>query len=217
VLRGLLDPTTLEDLAGVVDVAVNLQSPSTDISQLTGDLTLTRLDLQVAGLPVTQRVPTRIVARDGFARVESWNWTGQGATLGIFGQVRLADRQTAIIANGDIDLRMLTPFVRTAGMSTAGRLTPMLSITGPVDNLRVDGDLAVADGEVRLIDPRLVVSGLNAHASLTRSDLSLRSLDGSINGGALTGNGSIAYAADTGVTAHLGANIRTWPSTFPLA
>jgi len=59
------------------------------------------------------------------------------------------------------------------------------------------------------------VSGLNAHASLTRSDLTLRSLDGSINGGALTGNGSIAYAADTGVTAHLGANIRDMALDFP--
>src|SRR4029453_10596088 len=103
VLRGVLDPTTLEDLAGVVDVAVNLQTPSTDMSQATGDLTLTRLDLQLAGLPVTQRTPTRIIWRDGFARIESWNWSGQGAPLGVFGQVRLADRQAALIANGDID------------------------------------------------------------------------------------------------------------------
>jgi len=27
---------------------------------------------------------------------------------------------------------MLTPFIRTAGMSTAGRLTPKISITGPL-------------------------------------------------------------------------------------
>src|SRR5439155_2128313 len=112
VLRGILDPTTLEDLSGAIDVALNVETPSTDLTRATGDLTLTRLDLQLAGLPVTQRVPTRIVAKDGFARIESWNWSGQGATLGVFGQVRLIDRQAAIIANGDIDLRVLTPFVR---------------------------------------------------------------------------------------------------------
>ena len=215
VLRGVLDPTTLEDLAGVVDVAVNLQTPSTDVSQATGDLTLTRLDLQVAGLPVTQRTPTRIVARDGFARIESWNWSGQGATLGVFGQVRLADRQAAIIANGDIDLRVLTPFVRTAGISTAGRLTPKLSITGSLDAPRLDGDVALADGEVRLIDPRVVLNGLTAHASLTRSELALRELNGSINGGALTGSGSVAYEAETGATAHLAADIRDMALDFP--
>ena len=215
VLRGVLDPTTLEDLAGVVDVAINLQTPSTDLLQATGDVTLTRLDLQMAGLPVTQRTPTRIVAKDGFARIESWNWTGQGATLGVFGQVRLADRQAAIIANGDIDLRVLTPFVRTAGMSTAGHLAPKLSITGPIDAPRIDGDVALADGEVRLIDPRVVVNGLTAHASLTRSELLLRELNGSINGGALTGSGSVAYEADTGATAHLAADIRDMALDFP--
>jgi len=215
VLRGVLDPTTLEDLAGVVDVAVNLETPSTDVSQATGDLTLTRLDLEMAGLPVTQRTPTRIVAKDGFARIESWNWSGQGATLGVFGQVRLADRQAAIIANGDIDLRVLTPFVRTAGMSTAGRLTPRLSITGPIDTPRIDGDVALADGEVRLIDPRVVLNGLTARASLTRSELALRELNGSVNGGALTGTGTVAYEPETGATAHLAADIRDMALDFP--
>src|SRR6185503_7007298 len=150
-----------------------------------------------------------------FARIESWNWSGQGATLGVFGQVRLADRQAAILANGDTDRRVLTPFVRTAGVSPAGHLTPKLSITGPLDAPRIDGDVALADGEVRLIDPRVVINGLTARASLTRSDLTLRELNGSINGGALTGSGSIAYEADTGATAHLAADIRDMALDFP--
>ncbi len=70
VLRGMIDPATLEDLAGTVDLAVNVETPSTDLSGALGDVTLTRLDLQVGGLPVTQRVPTRIVLKDGFARIE---------------------------------------------------------------------------------------------------------------------------------------------------
>ena len=49
VLRGILDPITLEDLAGTVDIAVNVETPSADLLRATGDLTLTRLDLQVAG------------------------------------------------------------------------------------------------------------------------------------------------------------------------
>ena len=215
VLRGVLDPITLEDFTGVVDVAVNVDTPSMDASQVTGDVTLTRLELQMAGLPVTQASPTRIVAKDGFARIESWNWSGQGATLGVFGQVRLADRQAAIIANGDIDLRVLTPFVRSTGMSTAGRLTPRLSITGSLDDPRIDGDMVLADGEVRMIDPRVIVTGLNARASLTRTDMTLRSLNGSLNGGALTGSGSVAYDADSGITAQLAADVRDMALDFP--
>jgi len=215
VLRGILDPATLEDLSGTVDAAVNVETPSTDLARATGDLTLTRLDLLLAGLPVTQRVPTRIVLKDGFARVESWNWSGTGATLGVFGQVRLADRQAALLANGDIDLRVLTPFVRSAGLSTAGRLTPKLSITGPLDAPRIDGDLALDAGEVRLVDPRIIVNGLTARAALTRTDMTLRSLNGSINGGSLTGSGNVAYEPESGLTAHLAADISDMALDFP--
>ena len=216
VLRGILDPATLEDLAGTVDLAVNVETASTDLTRATGDLTLTRLDLQMAGLPVTQLVPTRIVVRGGFARVESWNWTGTGATLGVFGQVRLADRQAAIIANGDIDLRVLTPFVRSAGMSTAGHLTPKLSITGPLDMPRIDGDVALDGGEVRLVDPRIVINGLTARVALTRTDMTLRELNGFINGGALTGSGSVGYEPDAGLNAHLTADISDMAIEFPV-
>jgi outer membrane protein assembly factor BamA len=216
VLRGMLDPTTLEDLAGTVDVALNVEAPSTDLSRATGDLTLTRLDLQMSGLPVTQRVPTRFVSRDGFVRIESWSWSGEGATLGVFGQVRLADRQAAIIANGDIDLRVLTPFVRSAGLSTGGHLTPRLSITGPIDSPRIDGDVALDEGEVRLVDPRIVVNGLSARAALTRTEMTLRALNGSINGGSLAGSGTVSYQPDAGLNAHLAADIRDMALEFPV-
>jgi len=197
VLRGIVDPAALEDVSGGVDVSLNLQTPSLDMVQATGDLTLTRLDLRVAGLPVTQRTPTRIVARDGFARIESWTWAGEGTTVAIAGQVRLADRQAALLVNGDIDLRVLTPFVRSAGMTTGGRLTPRLSVTGPLESPRVDGDLALEGGEIRLLDPRVVVNGLGARAILTRTTLTLAQLTGSINGGTLTGEGAIEYRPES--------------------
>ena len=228
VLRGILDPGALEDISGAVDVALNVQTPSLDLARATGDLTLTRLDLRLAGLSVTQRAPTRIVAQDGFARIQSWNWAGEGATVGVAGQVRLADRQAAILANGDIDLRVLTPFVRGAGIATGGRLTPRLSVTGPIDSPRIDGDVALDSGEIRLLDPRIIVNGLTGRAILTRTTATLAALDGSINGGSLTGSGSIEYQPEvrlkpdtTGTTtggtiaATFAADIRDMALEFP--
>ena len=215
VLRGLVEPMTLEDLAGTIDLSLNLDAPSTDFTRATGDVTLTRLDVQLGGLPVTQRVPTRIVVNDGFARIESWNWTGSGATLAIFGQVRLTDRQAALIANGDIDLRTLTPFVRSAGLTIAGHLTPKLSITGPLDAPRIDGDLALDNGEVRLVDPRVIVNGLTARAALTRTEMTLRALNGTINGGTLMGGGTVSYDPDAGLSARLTADVNGMALDFP--
>ena len=215
VLRPFVDPGTLDDVTGSIDATLDLAAPSFELSGLTGELRIDRLDVRVADLPVTQRVPTRIVARDGFARVEAWEWVGQGATLDVRGQVRLEDRQAAILANGVIDLRMLTPFVRDAGMTTAGRMEPRLSITGPIDSPRIDGDVVVTDGELRLVDPRVVVSGMSMRTVLSRTSGRITALTGSINGGTLTGEGTIDYNDDGQLDLQLTSDIRGMALEFP--
>ena len=215
VLQAFVDAGTLEQLAGSVDATLDVSSPTIDLADVTGELRFDRLEMRVADLPVTQRVPTRLVVRDGFARIEAWDWVGQGATLDVRGQVRLSDRQSAILANGAVDLRMLTPFVREAGMTTAGRLVPRLSITGPIDNPRVDGDLTVTNGEIRLADPRLLVSDLGVRTVLTRTSATITSIAGNVNGGPLTGSGAIDYRADGRVDLQLTTDIRGMAMEFP--
>ena len=215
VLRPFTEPGALDEVEGSVDASLDLSTPTLELSDMTGELRINRLDVRVADLPVTQRVPTRIVARDGFARVEAWEWVGQGATLDIRGQVRLEDRQAAILANGVIDLRMLTPFLRDAGMTTAGRMEPRLSITGPIDSPRIDGDVLVTDGEVRLVDPRVIVSGLTVRTVLSRMSGRITELTGSINGGTLTGEGTIDYNDAGQLDLQLTSDIRGMALEFP--
>ncbi len=215
VLRPFVESGAVDEIEGSIDASLDLSTPTLELSSLTGELRIDRLDVRVADLPVTQRVPTRIVARDGFARVEAWEWVGQGATLDVRGQVRLEDRQAAILANGVIDLRMLTPFVRDAGMTTAGRMEPRLSITGPIDSPRIDGDVLVTDGEVRLVDPRVIVSGLTVRTVLSRMSGRITELTGTINGGTLTGEGTIDYNDDGQLDLQLTSDIRGMALEFP--
>lgn len=215
VLAPFVEAGTLDEVTGSVDATLDAAASRFDVADLTGELRIDRFDLRVADLPVAQRMPTRIVARDGFARVEAWEWVGQGATLGVRGQVRLSDRQTAILANGVLDLRMLTPFVRGAGMTSAGRLEPRLSITGPLDNPRIDGDLTITDGELRLVDPRIVISDLSVRTVLTRTTARVTTITGSMNGGALSGEGAIEYGPGAGVDVQLSAAVRGMALEFP--
>ena len=215
VLETVVDPTTLEDVAGTIDATLDLASPTFELEDVTGELRLDRLELRAADLPVTQQVPTRISVRDGLARIEAWDWTGQGATLGVRGQVSLLDRQLAILANGTVDLRMLTPFVRDAGITTAGTLVPRLSITGALDDPRIDGDLTIAGGDVRLADPRVLLSDLAGRAVLTRNGATITTLSGQVNGGPLTGDGMVTYGADGALSAQLSANVLGMALEFP--
>jgi outer membrane protein insertion porin family len=214
VLSPMLDRATIDQIAGSIDASLDLRSPRPALDGVTGQIQIDRLDVRAGDLPVTQRVPTRIRLRDGFARVEAWDWVGQGMTLAVAGQVRLADRQSAILASGVVDLRMLTPFVREAGLSAAGRLEPRLSITGVLDNPRVDGDLTISDAEVRLTDPRVLASDLNARAVLTRDSAHLLELTGTVNGGTLMGGGEIGHAAGS-LDGRLTAMVRGMALEFP--
>jgi outer membrane protein assembly factor BamA/autotransporter translocation and assembly factor TamB len=215
ILAPFVDSTTMEQLEGSVDATFDAASATFDLAALTGELRLDRLDVRIADLPMAQRTPTRIVARDGFARIEAWDWEGQGATLNVRGQVRLEDRQAAILANGLVDLRMLTPFVRDAGMTTAGRLEPRLSITGALDDPRVDGDLTLTGGELRLADPRVVATGLTMRSVVSRTSARIASLTGTVNGGILTGTGGVDYSLEQGLDVQLSTMIDGMALEFP--
>lgn len=214
VLQPWLDAATVGDIDGSLDATLNVEAPSMELDEMRGEMQIDRLDLRVADLPVAQRVPTRIVARDGFARIEAWSWSGQGADLDLAGQVRLRDGQAAILASGDLDLGMLTPFVRNAGLAAAGSLQPRLSITGNLADPRIDGDLRVSAAEIRLAEPRVVVSDLSGRIVLTRSTAAMTAMSGSINGGSLSASGTAGYRA-TGASARVGADIRGMALEFP--
>src|SRR5438093_12612504 len=83
VLSPFLDPDTLSQIVGGIDASVDLETSSLDLTDVRGEARLDRLDLRIANLPVTQRMPTRNVARNGFARVAAGDWASEGATLGV--------------------------------------------------------------------------------------------------------------------------------------
>jgi autotransporter translocation and assembly factor TamB len=215
VLEPFLDRTAVGEISGALDATVALDSPSLDLAAVKGALEIDRFDVRIADLPVTQRVPTRIGIADGFARIEAWDWAGQGATLALRGQVRLSDRQMAVLADGEVDLRMATPFVRAAGLTTAGTLRPRLSITGDMADLRIDGDLLITGAEMRLSDPRVVISDLSGRAVLTRSTATLAGMTGSINGGALTLEGGAEFGPDARLETRLSADVRGMAFEYP--
>jgi translocation and assembly module TamB len=129
--------------------------------------------------------------------------------------VRLAERTAALLADGRVDLRLLTPFVREAGVTLAGTLAPRLAVSGPLDDPRIDGGLQLADGELRLRDPDVIVTGLQASATLSPGRAVITALTGTINGGTLTGTGDVDYARLEEANATLTTAIRGMGLEFP--
>jgi outer membrane protein assembly factor BamA/autotransporter translocation and assembly factor TamB len=215
VLAPFMDASSLDQLEGTIDASLHLEAHSLDVSAIEGQVRLDRFETRVAGLPIAQREPTRLAVGDGMVRVVSWEWAGQGASLTVQGDVRLADRETALLAAARLDLRTLTPFVGASGFTLAGTLAPRVAIVGPLASPTLDGELALAGGEIRLREPRIVASGLNAFAVMTPAGGRVTSLDGSVNGGTLSGDGTISYARDTPWSLELRGQVAGMGLEFP--
>ena len=214
-LEPFLDPASLDQLDGTVDLSAQLETDTLELSALRGEVRLDRLDLRLAGLPVTQSEPTRLTFERGIARAAAWRWTGQGAMLEVQGEVRVAERQAALLAVGSVDLRTLTPFLPTTGLALSGTLSPRVAVIGPLSAPRIDGELALTGGEVRLRDPRIVASNLTAFAVLSPVGARVTSLTGEVNGGTITGSVSASYRGADPWSAELLARIAGMGLDFP--
>ncbi len=189
--RPFLDEASLARLGGRLSLSAAFDADALALDRVTGHVQLDDLDVTVAELPVRQDGPTRIDVANGFARVSHWAWAGEAVDLRVDGQVRLADRMSGLIATGAVDLRLLTPFLADAGVSTGGRLQPRLVITGPLDEAKIDGDLTLTGGELVTRDPAVAAADVTARAVLSRNRLDLLSMTGTLNGGTLSGRGGI--------------------------
>jgi outer membrane protein assembly factor BamA/autotransporter translocation and assembly factor TamB len=215
VLSPFLPPESIAQIAGALDATVHLEASSLEWASLQGEARLDRFDLVVEGVSLAQQEPTRIVIEEGIAQVTSWNWTGRGTSLVVQGEVRLPEQRAAVLAAGQVDLRLLTPFLAGAEIAIGGSAAPRVSVSGPLDDLRIEGDVTVADGELRLRDPDVIVTGLSVMAALGRDRARITRLDGQINGGSLTGTGDLIYGGQNGWAGSIQTMIAGMGLEFP--
>src|SRR4026209_1061997 len=86
--------------------------------------------------------------------------------------------------------RAAWPTENTAG----GRARP--AVGGGWNRRAIAGEAGLAKGALRLREPRVVASELNAVAVLARSNAFITSLSGTVNGGKLSGSGQLQYAPE---------------------
>jgi len=215
VLEPFLDSGTIADIEGTIDASAEIDATTLSLESLRGEARIDRLDLAIAGLPVTQREPTRITLADGYAQVASWDWTGEGTSLAVRGRVGLADRRAAIQAAGQIDMRLLTPFVGDSNVALSGTLAPRITVTGPLGDPDIEGEVTLASGGLRLREPSLVATDISGVVSLSPGRARVTALTGVLNGGLLTGSGELTYGADGPPTGQINTVVFGMGLQFP--
>ena len=188
------DEGALDDVAGEVGVEVDVETDRLEVAAMRGSLWLTGLELVVAGLPVTELRPTRLTLRDQRLTVNSLAWQLGAAenTVTVAGSVDLVPVPTAdLTLTGVADLRVLNAF--TSAVRVSGDATLMAEVGGTRAAPRIDGVVELDHVELRLDDPRLLVSDLGGALVFDGTEIRTVNLAGTANGGPVSLDGVVRF------------------------
>ena len=191
-LVGYASAETIAKLTASVAARLALTADRAALDALRGFLELDEATIRVSGVTIAQRDKSRVEFADGRAQFRGWQWTGPTTSLELDGSVGLsADPALALTVGGDVDLRLVSLFVPVA---TGGRAGLRASLGGSLAHPSFDGEIALSGAEMRLAEPRVVVSGVSGTLQLTRDRLTGQKLTGTVNGGPLTMTVDVRHA-----------------------
>ena len=182
ILAAFVDPAAIAPVTGMASAVLDLEFPSPDWESAGGRLTLPDASFTISGVPMAQRRPSEALLDRGRVTVTAFDWGNDQDYVTAGGTLDLGDASTADFSiTGELDLRAVSAFA--PAVETAGVAHVIAEVTGTLDAPEVRGTVEVEDGELRMNDPRLIVSDLNGALLLTGDTLVVHELTGDANGG----------------------------------
>lgn len=190
-------PGAPEGLAGQVAVVVEATAPGADLDALEGQARFDQLELTFRDLTLAQQQPSRIAAANGVARIEQLELDGSVGHVNASGSVGLdGDYPVNLTATGTLDIAAASAM--TDAFSAEGPARFEIAATGPAAALSAQGFVELTEARVVVDDPAdVAVEHLAARLDLSGERITLTRLDGLVNGGTLSGGGSLTLG--TGV------------------
>ncbi len=185
--------TVPRDVAGSVSVRVDGHAPRLELPALSADVVFDALRFRVAEYAVNQSEPSRISLRDGWARIDQFQLAGPTTQIQASGQANLAQPQTVDLKlNASLDAGVFT--FMSEDIKAGGQTQIQLGIQGGLDSPEFSGSLQTREGEFSIKSPRIQAENLNLLVRMNKRSITVEELNGTLNGGGLTGGGTIDYA-----------------------
>ena len=186
-------PGIKEGLGGVVSLRLEAEAPRPQLEAVQATLTFPDLQARIDTYAVAQQGISEIVLDNGVACVRRLQLTGPATQLQVSGTAQLTgQRPLDLRLDGTLDASLAAVF--TSGLRARGATEIHAALTGPAATPQVKGYLQVADAQLSIQEPRIGIDGLNLRVDLEGARATLAKLEGQINGGTLSGHGSISYA-----------------------
>ena len=178
-------------VSGAVSAQANFLAPRPTLGSVTGSLVFPTLKAEIEGLTLAQQGTSAIRVAGGSVEVQQFTLDGSLGHVELAGRAGLAGPQPLdLTARASLRTAAVSAFTRN--VNVAGRTTMQLAATGTVSDPKVNGYLQLANGRVAMTSPRVAAQGLEVRLDITPERLTLSRLDGMLNGGTLSGSGSVA-------------------------
>jgi outer membrane protein assembly complex protein YaeT len=195
-----LDPSTIPRMpAGVtghISVNVDAAAARADLAALEGRLEFPQLEIALKRLTLAQQEPSQITISSGQATLQRLALTGTAGQVTASGTVGLVgERRVDAKVDGALKvaaLSVLSEKIRTDGIAS-WNVGAHGSITAP----EFDGTFDLTDATIASDELRVAGVDINAHVDLTGTRMTLTTLRGEVNGGALDGAGSVTLGNGT--------------------
>ncbi|HEU0123738.1 MAG TPA: translocation/assembly module TamB domain-containing protein [Bryobacteraceae bacterium] len=181
-----------DGLKGKTAISLNVEAPRPDLQAATGQLRIDELVVDYNRLHIAQSGTSSVRLANGIAAVEQLTIEGTGSKLSLAGSANLMEPRTLDLRlNGTADIALASMFTDT--VRAQGPAAIDIAAKGPVNEPSLTGSLTVQNGELAMRSPRVQAERLNLRFDINGKQATLTQLEASVNGGRLTGSGTLGY------------------------
>jgi outer membrane protein assembly complex protein YaeT len=185
-------PATAGKVSGTVSVHVDAAAAKPDIQSLTARITLPELKLNAQGFALAASAPPAIAIRNGAAEIESLDLTGPETRLTVRGGAGLeAPYPLDLKVDGNVDIAVFALF--TESIKALGDAAIHVAVGGNADAPKLSGYLETKDSQLSSAALPVLAEGLAIRVEFAGDRIQIARLEGSLNGGSLSGSGGAAY------------------------
>ncbi|MBI4907949.1 MAG: outer membrane protein assembly factor BamA [Acidobacteria bacterium] len=189
-----VDLGTIEGLprgmGGLVTAHLEATAPKADAAAITGTLSFPKLELKADKVTLVQDGVSTVGIANGVAKVEQFALKGPSTNLAVSGTAKfIEERALNLQVQGAGNASILGLFTDT--VRADGNMKLQAAVGGTVEKPEAKGSFELADANVSLREPRVDAENLQLRVDLDGRRLSVARLEGALNGGTLTGSGSV--------------------------
>src|SRR5262249_54749268 len=149
--------------------------------------------LSVGAYDLQQKGTAVILVSNGTARVDQFELAGPGTDVRLGGTVGLTGAQPLDVKlDGNLDASIAGAF--TQAVRARGATEAHVAVTGTIKDPQAQGYGQLADAQISMQELRVGLENLNARMDLAGTRVTLSKLDGTLNGGTLSGGGTVEYS-----------------------